>query len=97
MTADTDFPHSLVINVPLPTPRLAALLARSLSVDKELSPFVQRSFTVSPEASEVLVINYKATTARMLRVAVNGCMESLNLVLEVCEELDEDVLEQPTE
>jgi EKC/KEOPS complex subunit PCC1/LAGE3 len=28
----------------------------------------------------------------MLRVAVNGFMESLNLVLEVMEKLDEDVL-----
>ncbi|KAF3928694.1 hypothetical protein AA313_de0202410 [Arthrobotrys entomopaga] len=88
-----DFNHSLILNVPLPTPRLAAILARSLSVDKELSPFVQRSFSTSPDAAEVLVIDYKATTARMLRVAVNGCMESLYLVLQVCEELDQEALE----
>ncbi|EPS45167.1 hypothetical protein H072_846 [Dactylellina haptotyla CBS 200.50] len=91
------FDHSLVLNVPLPTPRLAAILARSLSVDKELSPFVQRSFSVSPDAADVLVIDYKATTARMLRVAVNGCMESLYLVLEVCQELDPSALEEQIE
>jgi hypothetical protein len=35
---------------------------------------------------------YKATTNRMLRVAVNGFMESLGLVLGIMEELDVDVL-----
>lgn len=58
---------------------------------------MQRSFSVAPDAAEVLVIDYKASTARMLRVAVNGCMESLNLVLEVCEELDQDALQESME
>ncbi|KAF3927331.1 hypothetical protein ABW21_db0202500 [Orbilia brochopaga] len=89
-----DLPHSLVLSVPLPSPRLAAILARSLAVDKELSPFVRRSFTVSDTSSDTLVIDYRAATARMLRVAVNGCMDSLNLALHVCQELDTDVLEQ---
>ncbi len=40
----------------------------------------------------VLITEYKATTNRMLRVAVNGFMESLGLVLGVMEELDVDVL-----
>lgn len=40
----------------------------------------------------VLRTEYKATTNRMLRVAVNGFLESLRLVLEVMEELDVDVL-----
>ena len=34
---------------------------------------------------------YKATTNRMLRVAVNGFMESLSVVLGIMEELDVDV------
>ena len=39
---------------------------------------------------------YRATTNRMLRVAVNGFMESLGVVLGVMEELDVDVLaEEP--
>ena len=42
----------------------------------------------------VLRTQYKATTNRMLRVAVNGFMESLGVVLGVMEELDVDVLEQ---
>lgn len=35
---------------------------------------------------------YRATTNRMLRVAVNGFLESLGVVLGVMEELDVDVL-----
>jgi EKC/KEOPS complex subunit PCC1/LAGE3 len=45
------------------------------------------------ENGVVLRTEYKATTNRMLRVAVNGFMESLGVVLRVMEELDTDVLE----
>jgi EKC/KEOPS complex subunit PCC1/LAGE3 len=47
----------------------------------------------SDETKTVLRTEYKATTNRMLRVAVNGFMESLSVVLGVMEELDVDVLE----
>lgn len=89
---------------------------QALQVDAELSPLVQRTFTLTtPEnasvpfaesnggaaqpnsgggESTVLQTEYKATTNRMLRVAVNGFMESLGVVLGVMEELDVDVLEQ---
>ena len=40
----------------------------------------------------VLRTEYRATTNRMLRVAVNGFMESLGVVLGVMQELDVDVL-----
>ncbi|MCJ1255195.1 hypothetical protein MMC24_003011 [Lignoscripta atroalba] len=40
----------------------------------------------------VLRTKYEATTNRMLRVAVNGFMESLGVILEVMQELDVDVL-----
>ena len=42
----------------------------------------------------VLRVHYKATTARMLRVAVNGFFESLNVIIQVMEELDVDVLHE---
>ncbi|KAI1504390.1 Pcc1-domain-containing protein [Biscogniauxia marginata] len=103
MEANTDskFPCALTIDVPFPTPRLASVALKALRVDKELSPLVKRTFSVnSPtgDAAEgslehcILRTEYKATTNRMLRVAVNSFMESLNLVIEVMEELDEDVL-----
>jgi EKC/KEOPS complex subunit PCC1/LAGE3 len=88
--------HCRTISVPLPTARLASAALKSLRVDEELSPLVRRSFsTVSPSGADnetVLKTEYKATTNRMLRVAVNGFMESLGVVLGVMEELDVDVL-----
>jgi len=49
---------------------------------------------VNDEVDTVLRTVYKATTNRMLRVAVNGFMESLGVVLGVMEELDVDVLDR---
>ena len=46
------------------------------------------------EDKTVLQTFYEATTNRMLRVAVNGFMESLALVLDVMETLDVDVIDQ---
>ncbi len=40
----------------------------------------------------ILRTDYKAMTNRMLRVAVNGFMESMGVVLRIMEELDVDVL-----
>ncbi|KAL8917283.1 MAG: hypothetical protein Q9208_008059 [Pyrenodesmia sp. 3 TL-2023] len=44
------------------------------------------------EEKTVLRTEYKATTNRMLRVSVNGFLESMGVVLGVMEELDVDVL-----
>lgn len=88
------------VDVPFPTPRLASVALKALQVDKELSPLVRRTLSVATpevssvegEGSNILRTEYKATTNRMLRVAVNSFMESLYLVIEVMEQLDEDVL-----
>lgn len=97
--------------MPFPTHRLASSALKALRVDEELSPLVNRQFSlISPssapseipeqpdvglndEANTVLRTAYSATTNRMLRVAVNGFMESLSVVLQVMEELDGDVLD----
>ncbi|KAJ5115406.1 hypothetical protein NUU61_001165 [Penicillium alfredii] len=49
------------------------------------------------ESQTVLQTTYRATTNRMLRVAVNGFMESLGVVLGVMAELDVDVLKAEAE
>lgn len=49
------------------------------------------------EEKSVLQTTYRATTNRMLRVAVNGFMESLGVVLGVMHELDVDVLDEGEE
>ncbi|OXV08442.1 hypothetical protein Egran_03792 [Elaphomyces granulatus] len=102
MSLDSEFPYSLIISLPLPTHRLASSALRALQVDAELSPYVRRSFALKgPDHSEmnsdedtrtILETTYQAATNRMLRVAVNGFMESLGVVLGVMEELDIDVL-----
>lgn len=46
------------------------------------------------ESFTVLRAEYKATTNRMLRVAVNGFFESLGVIVQVMEELDTDVLQE---
>ncbi|KAI0438690.1 transcription factor Pcc1-domain-containing protein [Xylaria telfairii] len=99
-TLDSAFPCSLTIEAPFPTSRLASTALQALQVDKELSPLVSRTFALalSEDAidanseTSVLRVEYKATTNRMLRVAVNSFMESLSLIVEVMGELDEDVL-----
>ncbi|KAK5115344.1 hypothetical protein LTR62_001544 [Meristemomyces frigidus] len=50
--------------------------------------------TTDKELATVLRVDYKATTNRMLRVAVNGFFESLGVVIQVMEELDVDVLHE---
>ncbi|BCS22504.1 CTAG/PCC1 family protein [Aspergillus puulaauensis] len=104
-TSTTEFPCTLTISLPLPSHRLASSAQRALEVDAELSPHVRRTFALkspnpedqgkgSDEGKTVLETIYKATTNRMLRVAVNGFMESLGVVLGVMEELDVDVLKE---
>ncbi|KAF2432359.1 Pcc1-domain-containing protein [Tothia fuscella] len=89
------FPCKLTLNIPFPTPRLASIALRATSVDKELSPLVQRFFSLDSssefEDKTVLQVRYQATTNRMLRVAVNGFFESLKVVVQVMEDLDVDV------
>lgn len=89
------------LTIPLLTERLASSALETISVDTELSPFVTREFALldsqpaagSPTEKSVLEVTYRATTNRMLRVAVNGFMESLGVVLDVMGQLDTDVLE----
>lgn len=58
----------------------------------------EKKLTQEPDESKtVLQTTYRATTNRMLRVAVNGFMESLGVVLGVMAELDVDVLKAEME
>lgn len=92
-------PHSS-LEIPFPSRRLAEAALRSLQVDSELSPSVHRTLRLGQdsEASDgsptTLIADYHATTNRMLRVSVNGFMESMKVILGVMEELDVDALEQ---
>ncbi|KAF2239218.1 Pcc1-domain-containing protein [Viridothelium virens] len=76
---------------------LSPLVRRSFSLVKPLSiPSNETSQVVNgrsesyedDESKTILLTHYKATTNRMLRVAVNGFFESVGVVLQVMEELD---------
>ena len=88
-----------MILVPFPTERLASSALHALQVDDELSASVHRSLSLSSSSTLVnatsmsLSVVYEAKTNRMLRVAVNGFMESLGSILDVMEGLDLDVLD----
>ncbi|KAI9928955.1 hypothetical protein ASPWEDRAFT_169211 [Aspergillus wentii DTO 134E9] len=105
MATAEEFPYSLTISLPLPDHRLASSALRAIEVDAELSPFVRRTFALtSPnnestdeESMSILETTYRATTNRMLRVAVNGFMESLGVVLGVMGELDVDILNEESD
>ena len=53
---------------------------------------MRRAFEVQ---NDVLQVNYAATTNRMLRVAVNGFIESVGVVIGVMRDLDVDVVYEP--
>ncbi|KAJ2632371.1 Vacuolar protein sorting-associated protein 20 [Coemansia sp. RSA 1290] len=74
----SEFPHSITLTVPFGDGKLAQIAKESLQVDSELSSDkVNR--TISVEGAN-LIVTYTATTLRMLRVSVNGFMDSLILV-----------------
>ena len=96
------------LQIPFPSNHLATTAHRALSVDAELSPLVRRSFALttpsntnllstqpSPSEKTILQVNYAATTNRMLRVAVNGFIESVGVVIGVMKDLDVDVVYEP--
>jgi EKC/KEOPS complex subunit PCC1/LAGE3 len=56
---------------------------------------VRRSFQLTSAEENVLQVNYVATTNRMLRVAVNGFIESVGVVIGVMKDLDVDVVYEP--
>ncbi|KAG5664063.1 hypothetical protein KAF25_006648 [Fusarium avenaceum] len=78
-------------------PELSPLVRRQLTVvpaPTSTSTQGSSAATASGDDARLLEVRYRATTNRMLRVAVNGFMESLKLVVEVMEQLDTDVLAQ---
>ena len=81
----------------LASPDKASDPAHGLALDASAKDPSQEARSEALDAHEdetVLKTLYEATTNRMLRVAVNGFMESLALVIDVMENLDVDVMGQ---
>lgn len=87
--------RTLRLTRPDPSPPLpAAQTAPPIIPANEAHGFGNDESSGDDESLTVLQTEYKATTNRMLRVAVNAFMESLGVVLQVMEELDVDVLRE---
>ncbi|KAJ5736164.1 uncharacterized protein N7483_001289 [Penicillium malachiteum] len=80
---------------------LSAFVRRTLTLTTPAEPVTEpqekKLKQDSDDCKTVLQVNYYATTNRMLRVAVNGFMESMGVVLGAMAELDLDVLEAEME
>ncbi|KAJ2716219.1 hypothetical protein H4R19_000766 [Coemansia spiralis] len=79
----SDFPHTAVLTVPFGEVRLAQVACASLAADSELSSDkVERTMRAT---DTVLEVEFRAESLRMLRVSVNGFMDSLILVAKTIE------------
>lgn len=72
---------------------LSPLVHRSFSLERlgnstSCAALAPETCSTQDQCRTVLCTKYSATTNRMLRVATNGFMESLCLVLAIMEELD---------
>lgn len=94
LTRPSDAPQSAAGNDPF----RAAILTNAApkgSIDGVPSdPGLALADAPVDEEATVLRTFYRATTNRMLRVAVNGFFESMGVVLQVMEELDIDVIQE---
>ncbi|TKA26445.1 hypothetical protein B0A50_05281 [Salinomyces thailandicus] len=68
--------------------------AKATTLEPAISETTASTTENTNETPRVLRVDYKASTNRMLRVAVNGFFESLGVVIQVMEELDVDVLHE---
>ncbi|KAI8318968.1 transcription factor Pcc1 [Martensiomyces pterosporus] len=78
-----DLPHATVLTIPFGDARLASIAKESLSVDREISGD-KISRQISTDGAN-LVVTFHADSLRMLRVSVNGFMDSLILVTKTIE------------
>jgi EKC/KEOPS complex subunit PCC1/LAGE3 len=81
---------------------LSPFVRRTFALETPISeapsePLEKKQKQDPEESKTVLKTTYSATTNRMLRVSVNGFMESLGVVLGVMAELDVDVLQAEME
>ncbi|KAJ2766326.1 hypothetical protein IWQ56_001257 [Coemansia nantahalensis] len=78
-----EFTHVATLAVPFGEARLAQVACASLGADQELSSD-RVSRTISAKDA-VLEVEFRAESLRMLRVSVNGFMDSLILVAKTIE------------
>ncbi|ORY30374.1 transcription factor Pcc1-domain-containing protein [Naematelia encephala] len=80
--------HTVTLQIPFYNPEHARTAMRALQVDREQNAtFVQRSISTQ---EETLIVEFKATTVRLLRLATNSFLSSVDLVMRTMEEFASD-------
>ncbi|ODQ50075.1 transcription factor Pcc1 [Saitoella complicata NRRL Y-17804] len=75
--------HVVTLQIPFPTPQLAAHAKRILDVDEEIKPDQVRRSTRVQEGQSVLEATFECDSSRMARVSVNAFLEAVGVVVEV--------------
>ncbi|KAG2188381.1 hypothetical protein INT44_001134 [Umbelopsis vinacea] len=76
------------LEIPFPTPRLASIAQRTLSVDKELKvDQVKRILTAN---GDKLIVDFDCSSVKMLRVSATSFFEMLTMVTSTMEQFDVD-------
>ncbi|KAH8556605.1 CTAG/Pcc1 family [Umbelopsis sp. PMI_123] len=78
--------HSLHLEIPFPTPRLASIAQKTLSVDKELK-VDQVKRTISANGDK-LTVDFDCSSVKMLRVSATSFFEMLTMVTSTMEQFD---------
>ncbi|RHZ87407.1 hypothetical protein Glove_35g22 [Diversispora epigaea] len=78
--------HSMILNIPFPSSRLANIAQKVLKVDKELkTDQVERIITVE----EVnLIVKFKCSNIKILRISVNSILDMIIMVIKTMDAFD---------
>ncbi|KAI8343186.1 CTAG/Pcc1 family [Chlamydoabsidia padenii] len=79
--------HKLDIDIPFPSPELATIAMRVLSVDKELKTDQVKRTMECDDA--LLKIHFQSVSAKMLRVSSNSFLEMLLMVTRTMDQFAE--------
>ncbi|KAL1933951.1 hypothetical protein VTP01DRAFT_8041 [Rhizomucor pusillus] len=78
--------HTLRLEIPFPSERLADIALRVLNVDKELKTNQVKRELLTQENK--LCANFEAVSARVLRVSVNSFLDMLAMVTRTMDQCD---------
>lgn len=80
-------PHTIVLEIPFPSARLADIARQALSPDSEIKPGqVEKTLVVTGPALKVTI---NADSARMARVSLQAFIDNIEVIVRAMDELAE--------
>eukprot|EP00545_Synedropsis_sp_CCMP1620_P002058 CAMPEP_0119022800 /NCGR_PEP_ID=MMETSP1176-20130426/28763_1 /TAXON_ID=265551 /ORGANISM="Synedropsis recta cf, Strain CCMP1620" /LENGTH=103 /DNA_ID=CAMNT_0006977739 /DNA_START=4 /DNA_END=315 /DNA_ORIENTATION=+ len=99
MTTEKSFPYTCELDVTFPTKESAKRTTDVMCVDEEVGNRVVKTLEILPSSAStdeqgasnmiIMRVSFKATEAKMLRVAVSGFCDYLNVALKCQQEFDQ--------